>query len=439
MELYDDNSEQKKSKVPMIIGICIFILVLLTGLIIAGIIYLKNSIITITVDGISNPQIEELLHIETIEDKQYLCLPTIEIAQHLNYQGFTGDYKYKSEDKTKCYVEDINKNETAMFTKDSNVITKITSDSEIEYVTIDKPVLEKDGKLYTTIDGIQKAFNVSISCDKSFKNIDVYSMDYLIKYCANKLQIKQYSTNFADKKAIFQNMIIIQNNNQYGVINVSTGKTVLETKYQEIRYLPVTTDFIVKTNGKYGIVTKEAKEKVRTIYDDITIMDNQKGLYLVKQNNTYGVINTNGETVIEPEYKQIGINNVSRYTQNGVENSYVLLNEIIPIMNNQNLWAFFNTKGEKITEFKYTGIGCTSSNVSNSYPTLIIPSYKIIVVQIDKYYDLVTLDGKELIPENVLTSVYLKTNTETAENQYFMTNTNNEKVINVEEWLSNNV
>ena len=167
-------------------------------------------------------------------------------------------------------------------------------------------------------------------------------------------------------------------------------------------------------------------------------MDNQNGLYLVKQNNSYGVINANGETVIEPEYKQIGINNVSRYTQNGVENAYVLLNEIIPIMNSENLWAFFNIKGEKITEFRYAGIGCTSSNASNSYPALVIPSYKIIVVQIDKYYDLVTVDGKELIPENVLNSVYLKTNTETAENQFFMTYNNNEKVINIEEWLSNN-
>ena len=357
------------------------------------------------------------------------------MAQYLNYEGFTGDYKYKSEDKNKCHVKDINGNETAMFTKDSDLLIKITSNSENQYITLDKPVFEKDGKLYTTIDGIQKAFNILVSADQGYKNINMFTMDYLITYYTTELKIAEYSVNFEDKKAIFQNMIIIQNNNQFGVVYASTGETILETKYQEIRYLPTTTDFIVKTNGKYGIVTKEATEKVRTIYDEIKIMDNQNGLYLVKQNNSYGVININGETVIEPEYKQIGINNFSKYTQNGVENPYVLLNEIIPIMNSENLWAFFNIKGEKITDFKYTGIGCTASNVSNSYPALVIPSYKIIVVQIDKYFDLVTIDGKELIPENVLNSVYLKTNSETAENQFFMTYSNDTKVINIEEWL----
>ena len=110
MELYEDNLEQKKSKVPMIIGICIVILVLLTSFIIVGIIYLKKSITTITIDGKSNPQIEKMLHIETAEDGQYLCFPILEIAQHLNYEGFIGDYKYESEDKTKCYVEELDKN-----------------------------------------------------------------------------------------------------------------------------------------------------------------------------------------------------------------------------------------------------------------------------------------------------------------------------------------
>jgi len=55
----------------------------------------------------------------------------------------------------------------------------------------------------------------------------------------------------------------------------------------------------------------------------------------------------------------------------------------------------------------------------------------------DKYYTLVTNEGKELIPNNVLNSVYLKTNTETEQNQFFMTYNNNEKVINIVEWLEN--
>ena len=436
MELYDENMEEKKSKIPMIIGICIVILIIITGLIVYEIIYLKNSIKTIQIDGARNSQIEEILYIESTEQGLQLYMPIIKMSQYLGYEGFTGDYKYKSEDKTKCHVKDLNGNETAMFIKDKDVLTKITGDSEIEYITLDKPVFEKDGELYTTIDGIEKAFNVLISSDEKFKNIDIFTMDYLITYYATQLKIDNYATKFADKKAIFENMIILQENNRYGVVYATNGEAVLETKYEEIRYLPATTDFIVKSNGKYGIVTKEATEKVRAIYDEIKTMDNKNGLYLVKQNNSYGIINTNGKTIIEPEYKQIGIN-IDKFTQNAVENSFVLLDEIIPIKNNQDLWGFFNINGKQITEFKYSGLGCSISTVANSYPALVIPSHKILVVQMDKYYNLVTSEGKELIPNNVLNTVYLKTNTETEQNQFFMTYNNNEKVMNIVEWLEN--
>ena len=57
MELYDEEKEQKKSKAPMIIGICIAILVAITIMIVVGIIYLKNSITIIQIDGQRNTSI----------------------------------------------------------------------------------------------------------------------------------------------------------------------------------------------------------------------------------------------------------------------------------------------------------------------------------------------------------------------------------------------
>ena len=163
-------------------------------------------------------------------------------------------------------------------------------------------------------------------------------------------------------------------------------------------------------------------------------MDNQKGLYLVKQNNAYGVVNTEGQVVIDPEYKQIGVK-IDKYAQNGVDNQYILLDEVIPIKNSEDLWALFNIRGEKITEFKYTDIGCTLTPVSNSYPALVIPSYKIIVVKNDKYYNLVTTGGEELITGNIVDTVYLKSDATTQQNKFYMTSSNNTKVLNIEDWL----
>lgn len=433
MELYDEEVEQKKSKVPMIIGICIAILVVITILIVVGIFYLKNSITIIQIDGVRNNDIEELLYIAETEDGRELYMPIIKMSQFFGYEGFNGDYKDKSEDKSKCHV--ICENETVMFTKDSNTLIKITKNSEYEYIELDKPVFEKDGELYTTIEGIEKAFNISFSTDEKFKNIKIYTMDFLVDYYSKQFSIKKYSTNFNDKKAILEGMIIIEENKQYGVIDVINKKYILETKYDLISYLPETTDFLVKSNGQYGIVTRESKIKVKTVYDEIKTMDIQKGLYLVKQNNAYGVINTNGDVIIEPEYKQIGID-ISKYLQNGIENQYILLDKIIPIKNDQDLWGFFNIKGEKIVDFKYTGIGSQSSPASNSYPALVIPSHKIIVVGKDKYYNLITIQGEELINGYILDSVYLKVNSSTEQSEFYMTSNNNTKVINVEEYLT---
>lgn len=435
MELYDRDVEQKKSQIPMIIGICITVLIVITIMIIVGIIYLKNSITTIKIDTVRNNEIEKIINIKLNEEgKQELYMPIIKMAKYLKYEGYNGDYINKSEDKTKCHV--TNENETAMFTLNSNTLIKIANETnEYEYIELDSPVFEENGELYTTIEGIEKAFNVMFSCDKNFKNIDIYTMEYMLQYYVTKLKIEEYSTEFSDQKAIFQDLIIIQQNKKYGVINAQNGKPVLETKYEQIKYVPATTDFIVKSNGKYGIITKDAETKVKTVYDEIKAIDYKKDLYLIKQNNAYGIIKSNGESIIGPDYKQIGID-IQKYTQNGVDNKYILLDEIIPVQNAEGLWGFFNTKGEKIVDFKYTNIGCQSLPATNSYPALVIPSHKIIVVEKDKKYNLITTQGEELINEYILDSVYLKINPTTEENEFFMTAGSNTKVINIEEWLT---
>lgn len=442
MELYQEVEAPKKSKTTMIIGICIAVLLIMTFAIIFGIIYLKDSVMKITIDKQQNNEIEKIIYI-TEEDGQKLYFPIRAMAKYLNYEDYRGDYKIKSEDSTKCYVK--NEYETAMFTKNSDILIKTRGDSDYEYVTLDEKVFEKDGELYTTPQGIEKAFNTSIQYDLEKKRISIFTMQYLNEIYASALKIniddnnnsesERLSEEFSDKKAIFEEMMIIIKDNKYGVISADTGKPILELKYEEIRYLPATSDFLVKSDGKYGIIGKDASSKVKTVYDDIKIMDNQEGLYLVKQNDLYGVINTNGKIIIGIEYKQIGINS-EQYKQNGVENQYVLLDGIIPIKNSENLWGIFNVKGEKIKDFEFEKVGCDQTKESNLYPAVVIPSYKILVVGKDKHYNLITSSGEELIPSYILDSVYMKTNTETGENNFYMTYNENEKTINVEEWLT---
>ena len=449
MELYDENIiNKKKSKIPMIIGILIVFLIIVTVAIIYGIMYLKSTVITARIDGQKKNNIVEILYFKEENGSSKVYIPIRKVAKFLGYEDYRGDYKIKSEDDSKCYVK--NEYETAMFSLDSDTLIKTRGDSDYEYITLDEKVFEKDGELFTTLTGIEKAFNTLFEYNSSSNIINIYTMEYLNQYYASKLKIGEYSQqatsgsnnteklsdDFTDKKAIFENMIILQKDKLYGVIDATTGKSILENKYEDIKYLPATEDFLVKSNGKVGVLAKDSSTKVRVVYDEIKIMDNQNGLYLVKQNNLYGVVSTSGKVIIAPEYKKIGMD-ITKFSQNGIENQYVLLDEIIPIMNSNDLWGLFNIKGEKIKDFELTGVGCTTNLADSAYPALAIPSYKMLVVEKDKHYNLITTKGEEIFKSSyVLDAVYLKTNTENGENKFYMTYNNNSSVVNVEEWLT---
>lgn len=430
MELYDEDYYQKskkKSKLPIIIGVIIAILIVFTIAIIYVIMYLESTVMKIKVDNQNMSEIEKILYIT--EDQSKLYIPIRGIASYLGYSAFKGDYQNISEDTSKCHVK--NENETAMFTLNSSTLIKVRGDSDYEYIALEEEVFEKDGDLYTTIDGIEKAFNVEFVYNAENRKIDIYTMEYLVNYCTTNLQIENYKESFNNKKAIFEDMLIINQDRQYGVINAATGEAVLETKYDSISYLSETKDFLVGNNNKYGIVSKDQEIKVKIAYDEIKIIDDQSSLYLIKESKRYGVIDINGKVVIPPEYEKIGID-PSKFIQNGLENPYVLLGKLIPVQNN-GLWGFFNLQGEQISDFKYTEIGCSSSKVANSYPLINIPSFEIVIVGIDKKYNLMNSTGKELIDGFLLDTLYMKTDASSGQNTFYMTY--GEKTDNITEWL----
>lgn len=438
MELYEEVENNTNQKSTKIIVICIAILLIITIIIIGCIVYLQKTVTKITIDGQANYDIENVIYVKE-ENKEKLYFAIREVAKYFGYEDYRGDYRVKSEDPTKCYVK--NEFEVAMFTKDSNILVTTNSDLEYQSLILDENVFEKDGELYTTEDGIEKAFCLSVDYNLKKNSINIFTMDYLNNYWAKQRKIdgekEVISDKFSDRKAIFEDMIVYKKDQKYGVVNASTGQSILETKYEEIKFLPTTTDFLVKSNEKYGIMGKDGLTKVRAAYDEIKVMDNKNGLYLVKQNNLYGVINGKGNIIIPLEHKQIGID-LSKYERSGVENSYVLLDEVIPIKNNQELWALYNLKGEKIRDFEFNDIGCIpkTTNSSNSYSALVIPSYKIIIVKKGDKYNLMTTKGEELVSGYILDSIYMKTNTETGENKFFMTYNNNVEAKSVEEWLA---
>ena len=428
MELFDEDfvknekTDHKKSLTIIMILIIFFIIMVL--LVVGAMIYIKQTTLKVSLNGQESTLIKNYIKIDD-KDPQTVYVPIKKISSILGYTYYTGDYVMKSEEPNQCYVE--SDNEVAMFSLGSKTIYKTLKDGEnnYEYFSINggdkEAVISIEGEMYTTIDGIEKAFNVSWNYDLENRRMDIYTMPYLIEYYTKTATSAGYETiseDFNNQKAVLQGMIIVEkkdngtkrsgSNISVAVLNASNGDPILEAKYEDIEYLEHTNDFLVTSDGKKGIISSLKKTVAKLQYDDIKLMDTNNKLYLVKNQGQYGIIDFDGNKVLDTDYSEIGIDN-SKFKENDIRSKYILANALIPVKSGE-LWGFFDVKGRQITDFKYDKVGyVTSNNRANSgYSLLVVPEYNVIVVgQKDKYTVMFT-DGKEAWPI-ACDSIYMST------------------------------
>ena len=170
-------------------------------------------------------------------------------------------------------------------------------------------------------------------------------------------------------------------NGKYGIVRTDDYTSfVLEPQYDNINYVVDSATFLVESNKKIGLFTKDGKRKIDLVYDKITSMGQDSKLYVVETNGMSGVVDENGKIIIYPEYDKIGTD-VGSFSYNGIKNGYILLNTLIPVQRDD-MWAFYDKSGNKVSNgFKYKNIGCSSSKSANNiYPLLEIPEYNVVVV-----------------------------------------------------------
>lgn len=428
MRLLDEdeiiNRKNKEKKLRNIIIVAIVVLFFICLGLISLIFYMSYNPnkITTYIDGKVISNFDELLDFQTDENgNTIIYVPIKEVAPYFGYKSYNGEYKTASEDGNQCYVIK-EKNEVAMYANDSKVIYKLNLENdseEYEYCYSDSTVFKSKDKLYTSIDGIEKGFNIEFSYDENKKIINIYTIDYLIEYYNNYLGktplgqdgLVKIDDNFINWKSVFDDMlVVVSSEGKYGVVNTTNFSYILEAKYDKIEYIQNSSDFLVESNKKYGIISKDGKTKIKASYDELTLMDRDAQIYRTKKDNKYGVINSNEKVIIYPEYTKIGID-ASSFIENGIKNGYVILNKLIPVQKEQ-LWGFFDIKGNQITDFKYTSIGCKVSG-TNQYNLLAIPEKNVIVVATsEKKYDLIDLTGKQIFQEyynQTVDSMYILT------------------------------
>ncbi len=393
------NKEQKKKKRTSIIILSIIILLVIAIISIAAyLIYLQNSTLKLFLNGKENDKLKQLL---MIESDGTVYVPIKEVAEYLEYESYNGEYMEKSEETSKCYVQ--NEKEVANFTLGSNKIYKLDltdSKENYEYAYAKNPVKASNGVLYASSEMIEQAFNVSFQYDQEKNRIQIYTMPYLIQNYSSRILDYGYaeiSDVFANQKTILKDMIVVKKDKDkdiYGVITVQ-GDVILENKYDNITYLPNVGDFLVETNKKVGILSKSGQTKVQIIYDSIELMDSDAKLYVAEKDDKYGVIDFNGNIKVYIENDEIGMD-ISQFDKNNIKSKYLLMENLIPVRRDK-LWALYDKNGKQIVDFKYDVFGYVASNSkNNTFNLLVIPDYNVLVACTNKKYTLLNSSGEEL-------------------------------------------
>ena len=430
-ESFQAKEDKKKKMVSKIILIAIIVVFLIIVGIVSYLVYIQNTTLKLTIDGQANEGFKKLL---IFENDGTIYVPIKEAASYLGYESYNGEYSDKSESQSKCYVQ--SKNEVANFSLGSNTIYKLDltqNNVDYEYVHIKNPVKAINGVLYTTTEGIQEAFNVSFTYDQEKNRITIFTLPYLVQFYTTYALDNGYaeiSETFANQKAILDNMLVVMKEgtkDQYGVIDMS-GTSLLEAKYDKITYLPNIGDFLVETDRKVGILSKTGQTKVQIIYDSITLMDSDAGLYIASRDKKYGVIDTNGVTKIYIENDQIGID-TSKFTENNIKSKYLLINNLIPVKKGD-YWGLFDKNGNQIVDFKYDSFGYIASNNKDVYNLLIIPDYNVLVACKDRKYTLLNSSGREIFAI-IADDIYMEIN---GGRKYYYISVN-DQTYNAEEYL----
>lgn len=137
-----------------------------------------------------------------------------------------------------------------------------------------------------------------------------------------------------------KNSLITVKEKKLGVVN-NLGKKIIDNKYEDIKSLGDNTKlYIVKENNKYGIYGITENK-----YEDIKQLDN-KEIYCVKEDNNYKVINKEGNIVFKEKFNEIE----------------TIKNDVI-VYKNDNGYSAYNIKSNKKLEKSYKQLKYTSNNM----------------------------------------------------------------------------
>lgn len=429
------QTDRKKRVVLVSIGLCAILIVLLVILIVY-IRYLDTLELKMFIDG----EQKEISGNLFIEDQNVKYVNLRQMTSMLGYNYTKGEYKKYNEDEKSCYIN--NDFEIVAITADTKSFVKYidvkegseittaagpfgtdisvkSENGEFNTFTMDNAIKFVEGQIYVPFDSLTDIYNISVDTSEN-NRIRISTLPALFReasgLCSN-LGYASISGVYENIKAIPYGLVVVGDGTSFGVIDLSKrGEEILSIKYENLEFIQNTQEFFMSADSTVGLLDKTGKTIIKPMeYDEISVLDELKQLYLVKKDSKYGVLNRNGDIVVHVDYDRIGIKNIEEFGNNveQVRNKDLLFDECI-VVSLDSKYGMFDINGKELLKPNYETLGykTASTDISGENSVLVIPEetgIKGIVVCYNGFYGIFDANVKKLIIPCACTRIYSTT------------------------------
>lgn len=406
MQISNLNSKkEQKSKARMYILIALVVAVVLLLVLLVLLVMFSSATpkkLTLSIDGKETQFAQGTFIIEN--ETVYVSLK--DIASLVGYRYNDGVYKQYTEDKTKCYLE--NDNEVVTYSLDEDSMYKTLNNGNIQYneFKMPEPVKSKNSKLYINSTGLSIGCNLSFSYNKSTNKITINTLQNLYNTYSQKASKGEYTgvdsldDSFENQKAILRGMIVVKSTIKgevkYGVVSLDGKNTYLGIKYDEMKFIENSQEFLVRGDKKYGIMTKNGTQRVALEYDKIELLDSINNLYYAVKDGKKCVLDKDGNILSGSLYDDIGVN-TSLFPKDSIGNGMLLYGNCIPVKLGDK-WGFIDVKGNIIASPRFESLGYIESATKTNNNILLIEDKSGIVVSRNGNYGIIDMDGNGITP-----------------------------------------
>lgn len=259
-----------------------------------------------------------------------------------------------------------------------------TTNVEFEYFTVEDAVKLVDDELYASIESIQIGFDIIMKYDEKNNTLSIATLDYLEGIAKEKRPDYADSSEYSykEKRLLKYGMVVVKDTQgNYGVASYTrtdkAGTYIASCKYSSVDFNESTSTLSTINNNdkKAGLLyinktTFEVEKNITSEYQELKVATNDFKYFLVKQEGKYGLVNEEGNTVVPIIFDELGINE-KNYTD--ITCKYILNDKYVPVKLNGK-WGLYSIDGKKLIEPQYEEVGCSLSQSGDS--VVIIPELK---------------------------------------------------------------